>query len=436
MSQQLPLERQEAQVRRVAGQFAYPPTPDIAAVVRQRLESRQEPARRVAPAAAPVGGARHRLAWVALTATLALLLVGVLAVPEVRAVVQAFLRIGSIKIVVATPTPVGAPTSTPHPAGGISEYAGIDLGGRTTLQDAQQQVYFPIRVPAYPPDLGRPDRVFVQELDGSMVILMWPEPGRQDRPGMALYELTSRIYGQKSIGDQAVVQETLVHKQTAVWVHGSHTLDLYDNTGHPIVQRPLSDANVLIWTEEGITYRLETVLPLQEAVKVAESLQIAPVTPAASPAPLSVLDLAGATTLEAARQEVRFVELPAYPPDLGKPDKVFSQDLGDPAIILVWTQPGHPEQVRLALYELVSAIIGERTSNQTTLLQETRVRGNLAQWVSGPYLLAFKDQYGVKLKAARLVEGNALHWAKGAITYRLETTLPLEEAVKIADSIP
>ena len=162
----------------------------------------------------------------------------------------------------------------------------------------------------------------------------------------------------------------------------------------------------------------------------------APVTPGPSPTPRSLLDLAGATTLEAARQEVRFVELPAYPPDLGKPDKVFSQDLGDPAIILVWTQPGHPERARLALYELVSATIANRTANQTTVLQETRVSGNYALWVRGPYELAFKGQIGAKLMPTRLVEGNALHWGKGVITYRLETTLPLEEAVKIAESVP
>ena len=35
----------------------------------------------------------------------------------------------------------------------------------------------------------------------------------------------------------------------------------------------LIDGHVLIWTEGNITYRLETSLSLDEALKVAESLQ-------------------------------------------------------------------------------------------------------------------------------------------------------------------
>jgi hypothetical protein len=34
-----------------------------------------------------------------------------------------------------------------------------------------------------------------------------------------------------------------------------------------------------------------------------------------------------------------------------------------------------------------------------------------------------------------VVEGNILIWEQGGITYRLETNLPLEEAVKIAESL-
>src|SRR5439155_27264571 len=118
------LELQEAQLRRAAREFVYPPTPDIAGAVRQRLEGERLPARRLAPA---LPGQRRRLAWIAVAATVAVLLVSILAVPEVRAVVQEFLRIGTIRIVPATPTPPGAPTATPVATGGISAYDGIDL---------------------------------------------------------------------------------------------------------------------------------------------------------------------------------------------------------------------------------------------------------------------------------------------------------------------
>jgi hypothetical protein len=35
----------------------------------------------------------------------------------------------------------------------------------------------------------------------------------------------------------------------------------------------LINGHVLIWEEGNITYRLETALPLEEAIKIAESLQ-------------------------------------------------------------------------------------------------------------------------------------------------------------------
>jgi hypothetical protein len=34
-----------------------------------------------------------------------------------------------------------------------------------------------------------------------------------------------------------------------------------------------------------------------------------------------------------------------------------------------------------------------------------------------------------------LIEGHVLIWKEGDITYRLETDLPVEEAVKIAESL-
>src|SRR5207244_11419355 len=89
-----PLDLQEAQLQRAAREFVYPPTPDIAVAVRQRLAGERLPAHRPAPAPA---GQRRRLAWITVAATLAVLLVSILAVPEVRAVVQAVLRIGPVR---------------------------------------------------------------------------------------------------------------------------------------------------------------------------------------------------------------------------------------------------------------------------------------------------------------------------------------------------
>lgn len=47
-----------------------------------------------------------------------------------------------------------------------------------------------------------------------------------------------------------------------------------DRQGHiDLKSRGLIEGNVLVWEQDGITYRLESALPLEEAVRVAESLR-------------------------------------------------------------------------------------------------------------------------------------------------------------------
>src|SRR5437867_2569760 len=143
MNRDLPLEPIDERVRVVARAFAYPPTPDIAGAAQRRLAeggSRSTQAR--GPAAlAP----RLRLTWVVVALLVALLTAGALFVPEVQAVVRAILRIGSIEIVVATPTPGASPATTPSPASSV-----LNLTGETTLEDAQRHMSFPIWLPSYP----------------------------------------------------------------------------------------------------------------------------------------------------------------------------------------------------------------------------------------------------------------------------------------------
>jgi hypothetical protein len=57
-----------------------------------------------------------------------------------------------------------------------------------------------------------------------------------------------------------------------LWTVGPYALQ-FQRSGQVIYDlRRLIEGHVLIWTEEGITYRLETDLSLQEAVQIAESL--------------------------------------------------------------------------------------------------------------------------------------------------------------------
>jgi hypothetical protein len=99
---------------------------------------------------------------------------------------------------------------------------------------------------------------------------------------------------------------------------------------------------VLIWEEGPVTYRLESKLTLEEAVKVAESLTQVPELTGlmATPMPLAmtpvpIAGLAGERTLAEAQGEVLYkIRLPTYPQGIGEPDRVFVQYLGSPIIIL------------------------------------------------------------------------------------------------------
>jgi hypothetical protein len=174
----------------------------------------------------------------------------------------------------------------------------------------------------------------------------------------------------------------------------------------------------------------EPPLITTSAPAVVESLQPSP-TPLAS-----VLDLAGETTLEAARRKVGFsIRLPSYPADLGPPQRVFAQDLGGPAVVLVWLDSGQPGRVRLSLHQLGSGI--DFNKIRPVMVQETTVHGQPALWTTGPYSLEIQpstpeDHYYAD---RRLVKGHVLVWAEGEVTYRLETDLTLEDAVHIAESL-
>lgn len=197
-----------------------------------------------------------------------------------------------------------------------------------------------------------------------------------------------------------------------------------------VIAMPPARATVLQWLRLGavqITLQEPTATPTQTPSPTGTH---APAT--ATPQPLSsVLDLAGETTLEAARRQVRFpIRLPSAPVELGLPDAVFVQDLGDQTITLVWVDPAQPRRVTLALQIMGPRAFVEKVKPRK--VQDTRVNGQPALWASGEYLLQSRDgDYSIR----RLITGYTLIWTEDGITYRLETDLPMDAAVKIAESL-
>ena len=277
-------DRMEERLRSAAGSFRYPPTPDIAGEVTRRLT--EQPARR-----------RVRSWPVARSALIAVLVLGVLmAVPPVRAAVIEVIRIGAVRVFVDENPPTALPTTAPtqaRPAAtptrptAPTRVVAVDVSptaeltpaptatprlaeiGETTLEYARRRVPFPIRLPAYPKDLGRPDRVVVNDLGGAMVTLIWEDPKRPGRDRLALYALECRECVLKKQVSEA--RRTEVNGRPAVWTQGPHLLEMLGPGGANEVR--IVGENVLIWTVGRVTYRLESDLSMKEAVRVAESVR-------------------------------------------------------------------------------------------------------------------------------------------------------------------
>jgi hypothetical protein len=266
----------DERLKEAARQFKYPPTPDVTGAVIKRLKSGSRPRPEI------------RSAWV-VASFLFLLLAVLFAVPGVRAEIVRFFQVGVVRIFPAAATMTTEPSlpqapgiSTPMVVSPITAtpvfgttpreppYATTmsDIAGETTLEAAQARVPFPIRLPVYPAELGVPERVFLQE-DGLMVILVWSDPIDPQKARMSLHEIGSEsiLVGKF---EPRVIQETQVNGRYAVWVQGPYLVQL---TNGLIEFRRTVEGSTLIWEEKNITYRLETDLSLEEAIKIAESLK-------------------------------------------------------------------------------------------------------------------------------------------------------------------
>jgi len=264
---ELQQERFERQLVSLAKRLDYPRTPDIAASVMRRLRSPARP-RLVS----------RRLAW-SLTAIL-VLIASLMLIPPARAAILDFIQIGIVRIFRPEPAPVSPPQQespvtavpvTPTAAATSAPLIPIleRMAGEVTLEEARQTVDYPILLPSYPPGLGAPDRVYIQEADGDMTILVWIDPQHPDRVLMSLHIVPPGSWAIEKM-NPAAVQQTTVNGQRAAWAVGPYPVR-FSNGDLDFIR--LIEGHVLIWTEGELTYRLETDLEMEEAIRVAESLQ-------------------------------------------------------------------------------------------------------------------------------------------------------------------
>lgn len=255
----------ENKIRSLAQGMEYPRTPNIVGSVTARWHSSTRP-RFVSKASA----------WT-LTIVLVLIL-SLMLIPPARAAILEFIQIGVVRIFRNEPTPLPPPnpqapsipvTATPLPTAQPLIPILRNLAGEMTLEQAQKEVKYPILLPSYPPDLGKPDYVFVQDVQGAMTILVWLDPQKPDQVLMSLHFLPAGSWAIKK-AQPSVIEETRVNGHYAIWTTGPYPMILRNGDLDHI---RMIEGHVLIWENGNITYRLETALDLKEAIKIAESLK-------------------------------------------------------------------------------------------------------------------------------------------------------------------
>jgi hypothetical protein len=259
----------ERMLTRLGEELDWPPTPDLAAGVMPRLDEerpaepafdRPRPRRR----AFPIARRSLVLAFVAL-----LLLAGAAfaALPGVRDAVLDFFGLQGATIERRATLPP-APPERP-----------LDLGARTTLARAADELGF---APLVPADPGEPDAVYVRRgpPGGELSLAYRPRAGlpraRSTRLGLLASEFRGDLspeYMGKIAGQATTVERLRVDGEPAIWVAGAPHYFFYRAPGRRFVDNDLRIAqNVLLLQRGKLLIRLEGAFDRERAISIARSM--------------------------------------------------------------------------------------------------------------------------------------------------------------------
>jgi len=214
-------------------------------------------------------------------------------IPSVRAVAQDIIRVIGDVIVSNAPTDAeeyvaalqsGTPTSTPDPSIQPCEDCGEQVVGLYSLDEVSQMAVFRAYAPEYIPEgywLATRD---IFDRSGSMMVTtdyrMELDPPLHDGLQMAgiialqqIFDASGTYSWEMNVGDVPVVNVS-VNSQPGVWLEQIPVIPVEDENGQWDYER----WNRLIWEADGFTFIIQTnmpsdLLPLEEVIRIAESLQ-------------------------------------------------------------------------------------------------------------------------------------------------------------------
>jgi hypothetical protein len=178
---------------------------------------------------------------------------------------------------------------------------------------------------------------------------------------------------------------------------------------------------------------------------VADLLEVAGIRvswSAVSAPPGAGLELGEQVSLEEAAERAAFPPLVPVDAEVGDPDAVYHSDFPPGgAIHLVWESDGSlPAAGDTGVGLLYSQFNLEASGGFIKSLgpeveaRAITVRGSEGFWIEGaPHLIFYEDEDGSR-EQARLA-ANVLAWEEDGVTHRIETTLGLEAALALAESL-
>ncbi len=272
--------------------LAYPPTPALAARIRQEIALR--PARSPSLWASWLPNQR-RLAF-ALVALIALAGAVLAFSPEARTAVAERLGLRGVLIreVPALPTPVPTATAsaaTPSAATAVgaaspvvptvppSAGARLSLGQPLTLGEVRGRLAFQVPLPGA---LGPPDEVYFSSTPpgGQVALVYYPRPGLPEANTTGLGLLLTAFQGSvpagifgKGIPPGTRMEEVKINGGQGYWIEGDpHTIFLMDNRGQVRPETTRLAGNVLLWNQGELTLRIESALSKDEVLRIATSV--------------------------------------------------------------------------------------------------------------------------------------------------------------------
>ena len=196
----------ERELRNVGAEIEYPPTPDLARAVHERIEAERK-------------RSRFSLSRRKLVLALAVLAAGVgaaMATPQARTAILEWLGLRGVAIERVATQP-SAPLGT-H----------LDLGKRVSLAEAGQRAGFSPLVPRR--GLGEPDEVYVRASAAGEQVAFVYRTGDGERVLVTQFRASLRAeFIEKSAGPGTTIERVAVNGESGFWLAGAPHTVVYVN---------------------------------------------------------------------------------------------------------------------------------------------------------------------------------------------------------------